>query len=55
MFQPDFSRSRLGLVRLFTRSSKARFGQVGDQVDQKKDQVSQGQGQELDNYNTFKQ
>ena len=37
-------RSRLGLVRLVTRSIKARFGQVGDQV-------GQGQGQELDNYN----
>ena len=49
MFQPDFSRSILGLVRLVTRSSKARFGQVGDQVDQDKDQVGQGQGQELEN------
>ena len=43
---PDFSRSRLGLVRLVTRSAKARFGQDGDQV---MDQVGQGQGQELDN------
>ena len=41
---PDLSRSRLSLVRLVTRSIKARFGQVGDQV-------GQGQGQELDNYN----
>ena len=32
-----------------TRSIKARFGQVGDQVSQVKDQVGQGQGQELDN------
>ena len=42
----DLSRLRLGLVRLVTRSAKARFGQVGNQV---KDQVGQGQGQELDN------
>ena len=28
---------------------KARFGQLGDQVSQVKDQVGQGQGQELDN------
>ena len=41
------------MVRLVTRSTKARFGQVGDQVSQVKDQVSQGQGQELDNI-TFK-
>ena len=40
---PDLLRFRLGLVRLVTRSAKARFGQVGDQV-------SRGQGQELDNY-----
>ena len=35
-----------GFVRI-----KARFGQVGDQVDQAEDQVGQGkgQGQELDN------
>ena len=46
---PDLSRFRLGLVRLVTRSIKARFGQVGDQVDQAEDQVGQGQGQELDN------
>ena len=45
----DLSRFRLGLVRLVTRSAKARFGQVGDQVSQVKDQVGQGQGQELDN------
>ena len=32
-----------------TRSTKARFGQVGDQFSQVKDQVGQGQGQELDN------
>ena len=32
-----------------TRSTKARFGQVGDQVSRAKDQVGQGQGQELDN------
>ena len=43
------SRSRLGWVRLVTRLSKARFGQVGDQVDQAEDLVCQGQGQELDN------
>ena len=46
---PDFSRFRIGLVRLVTRSAKARFGQVGDQVRKVKDQVDQGQGQELDN------
>ena len=46
---PDLSRLRLSLVRLVTRSIKARFGQVGDQVSQVKDQVGQGQGQELDN------
>ena len=45
----DLSRSRLGLVMLVTRSAKARFGQVGDQVSQVRDQVGQGQGQELDN------
>ena len=32
-----------------TRSIKARFCQVGDQVSEVKDQVGQGQGQELDN------
>ena len=37
------------MVRLVTRSIKARFGQVGDQVSQVKDQVGQGQGQGLDN------
>ena len=37
------------MVRLVTRSIKARFGQVGDQVSQVKDQDGQGQGQELDN------
>ena len=31
------------------RLAKALFGQVGDLVGQVKDQVSQGQGQELDN------
>ena len=46
---PDLSRFRLGLVRLVTRSAKARFGQVGDKVSKVKDQVGQGQGQELDN------
>ena len=46
---PDLSRLRLSLVRLVTRSIKARFCQVGDQVSQVKDQVDQGQGQELDN------
>ena len=33
---PDLSRLRLSLVRLVTRSIKARFGQVGDQVSQVK-------------------
>ena len=46
----DLSRFRLGLVSLVTRSTKARFCQVGDQVSQVKDQVGQGQGQELDNF-----
>ena len=46
---PDLSRFRLSLVRLVTRSAKARFGQVGNQVGKVKDQVGQGQGQELDN------
>jgi len=46
---PVMSRSRLGLVRFVTRLTLARFGQVGDQVDQAEDQVGQGQGQELDN------
>ena len=46
---PDLSRFRLGLVRLVTRSAKAKFGQVGDQVRKVKDQVGQDQGQELDN------
>ena len=38
------------VTRLVTRLAKARFGQVGDQVRKVKDQVGQGQGQELDNY-----
>ena len=46
---PDLSRFRLSLVRLVTRSAKARFGQVGNQVSKVKDHVGQGQGQELDN------
>ena len=46
---PDFSRSRLGLVRLLKRSAKDKFDQVGCQVSQVKDQVGQGKGQELDN------
>ena len=46
---PDLSRLRLTLVRLVTRSIKAMFGQVGDQVSQVKDQLGQGQSQELDN------
>ena len=41
---PDLSRSRLGFVRLLTRTTKAMFGY---QVSQVKDQV--GPGQELDN------
>ena len=41
-------RSRLDLVGLVNRLPKARYGQVGDQVSQVKDQVGQGQGQELD-------
>ena len=45
----NLSRSRLGLVSLVTSMTKALYGQVGDQVGQVKDQVSQGQGQELDN------
>ena len=45
---PDLSRSRLGFVRLLTRTAKAMFGQVDYQVSQVKDQVGQGQGQELD-------
>ena len=40
---PVLSRSRLGLVRLVTRLSYARFGQV----DQAEDQVCQGQGHEI--------
>ena len=39
----------LVLVRIVTRSDKATFDQVGDQVSQVSDQVGQGQGQELDN------
>ena len=46
---PDLSRFRLSLVRLVTRSAKARFCQVGNQVRKVKDQVGQGQCQELDN------
>ena len=46
---PDLSRLRVSLVGLVTRSIKARFGHVGDQVGQVKDQIVQGQGQELDN------
>ena len=44
---PDLSRSRLGLVKLLTKTAKAMFAQVDYQVSQVKDQV--GQGQELDN------
>ena len=33
------------------RLANALFGQVGDQVGQVRDQVCQGQGQELDNFN----
>ena len=51
---PDLSRFRVSLVGLVTRSTKARFGQVGDQVSQVKDQVGQGQGQELDNIMNFR-
>ena len=40
------------LSRLGFRSTKARFGQVGDQVSQVKDQVGQGQGKELDKNNS---
>ena len=36
-----------------TRSINVRFSQVGDQVSQVKDQVGQGQGQELDNKSNF--
>ena len=46
---PDLSRSRIGFVRLLTRTAKAMFGQVGYQVSQVNDQVGQGQDQELDN------
>ena len=46
---PDLPRFRVSLVGLVTRSTKAKFGQVGDQVSQVMDQVGQGQGQELDN------
>ena len=42
---PDLSRFRLGLDRLVTRSDKARFGQVDDQVGWVKDEVIQGLGQ----------
>ena len=45
---PDFVKVMLGLVKLVTRTAKARFGQVDDQVGQVEDQVGQGQGQELD-------
>ena len=51
---PDLSRFRLSLVRLVTRSAKARFGQVGNQASKVKDQVGQGQGQELDNNVIFR-
>ena len=43
------SGSRLGLISLVTRLAKALYGQVGDQGGQIRDQVGQGQGQELDN------
>ena len=35
------------MVRLVTMFAKALFGQVGDHVDQVRDQVGEGQGQEL--------
>ena len=44
---PDLSRFRLSLVRLVTRSAKARFGQVGYKVRQVKDPFGKGQGQSL--------
>ena len=34
---PDLSKLRVSLVRLVTRSIKARFGKVGDQVSKVKD------------------
>ena len=37
------------MFRMVMRLAKALFSQVGDQVGQIKDQVGQGQGQELDN------
>ena len=46
---PGLSWLRTGLAGLVTRLTGARFVQVGDQVGQPMDQVSQGQGQELDN------
>ena len=54
LYPPQFYLKRFILiqdpwVRLVTRLALARFGKVGDQVGQVKDQVSQGQGQELDN------
>ena len=36
---PDLSRFRVSLVGLVTRSTKAKFGQVDDQVSQVKDQT----------------
>ena len=45
---PDLSRLRLSLVQLVTtRSIKARFGQVGDQVSQVEDQVVKARARSL--------
>ena len=45
---PSFVKVMARFVRLVTKLAKAWFGQVGTQVSQVKDQVGQGQGQELD-------
>ena len=55
MFQPDFVKVKAKSNQVSDWSYKARCGQVGGQFGQAKDQISQGQGQELDNHNTFKQ
>ena len=54
-FMPPPYQTRVkGKFGWVTRSTKARFGQVGDQVSQVKVQVGQGQGQELDNNVIFR-
>ena len=44
---PDLSRLRLSLVRLVTRSIKARFGQVGDRVEMSRTRLVKARARSL--------